>query len=190
LDCFFPWKGYDEAEYLEATFMVQETPESDEVEIPLWDSLQPETLDIHCPAATCTGKKRVLVVEDNCDARELMTLVIGKAGYEVVEASTGFEAIDQARTARPALIIMDLSLPGMTGVEAIARLKEDPSTLHIPVIVNTGYPNGSPLVERAIAAGAVEIWYKPNNFAALRETVQRYLSSEEQPRSMKSYDRI
>ena len=113
-----------------------------------------------------------------------MTLVIGKSGYEVLEASTGFEAIDQAHTAHPALIIMDLGLPGMNGVEAIARLKEDPSTLHIPVIVNTAYPNGSPFVERAIAAGAAEIWYKPNNFPAIRETVKRYLFSEE-PASFK-----
>jgi two-component system cell cycle response regulator DivK len=163
--------------------MVQKTPESDEVEMPSPDSLQPETFDINRPGLSM-GKKRVLVVEDNCDTRELMALVIGKAGYEVVEASTGFEAIDQARTARPALIIMDLALPGMTGVEAIARLKEDPSTLHIPVIVNTAYPNGSPFVERALAAGAAEIWYKPNNFPAIRETLKRYLSSEE-PASFK-----
>jgi CheY-like chemotaxis protein len=164
--------------------MVQKTLESDKVEMPFGKLLQPKTLDINHPAATSTGNKRVLVVEDHCDSRELMTLVIGKSGYEVLEASTGFEAIDQAHTARPALIIMDLGLPGMNGVEAIARLKEDPSTLHIPVIVNTAYPNGSPFVERAIAAGAAEIWYKPNNFPAIRETVKRYLFSEE-PASFK-----
>ena len=159
--------------------MIQETPESDEIKIPLRDSLQRETLDINRAAARSMDNKRVLVVEDNCATRELMTLVIGKAGYEVVEASTAFEALDQARAARPALIIMDLGLPGMAGAEAIAHLKADPFTVNIPVIVNTAYPNGSPLVERAIAAGAAEILYKPNNFSALRDTVQRYLSSEE-----------
>jgi CheY-like chemotaxis protein len=164
--------------------MVQKTPESDEVEIPSRDSFQPKTLDSDHPAATSAGNKRVLVVEDHCDSRELMTLVIGKSGYEVLEASTGFEAIDQAHTARPALIIMDLGLPGMNGVEAIARLKEDPSTLHIPVIVNTAYPNDSLFVERALDAGAAEVWYKPNNFPAIQETVKRYLSSEK-PASFK-----
>ena len=166
--------------------MVQKTPESDEVEISSLSSqeaLQPETFDINRPGLS-VGKKRVLVVEDNRDTRELMALVIAKAGYEVVEASTGFEAIHQARTARPALIIMDLALPEMTGVEAIARLKEDRSTLHIPVIVNTAYPNDSLFVERALAAGAAEIWYKPNNLPAIQETVKRYLSSEE-PASFK-----
>jgi CheY-like chemotaxis protein len=125
------------------------------------------------------AKKRVLVVEDNGATRELMALVLGKSGYEVVEATTGFEAIDQARAAQPDLIIMDLSLPGMTGAEAIACLKADPRTLNIPVIVNTAFPNGSALVKRAVAAGAAEILYKPNNFSAFRETVKRYLPSEE-----------
>ena len=166
--------------------MIQETPESGKFKIPLRDSLQRETLDINRAAARSMSNKRVLVVEDNCATRELLTLVIGKAGYEVIEASTAFEALDQTRAARPALIIMDLGLPGMAGPEAIARLKADPVTLNIPVIVNTAYPNGSPLVERAIAAGAAEILYKPNNFSALRDTVERYLSSEEQPCSMKS----
>jgi CheY-like chemotaxis protein len=159
--------------------MIHETPESGKLKTPLRDSLQRETLDINRAAARSMDNRRVLVVEDNCACRELMTLVIAKAGYEVVEASTGLEALDQARTARPALIIMDLGLPGMAGAEAIARLKADPFTFNIPVIVNTAYPNGSPLVERAIAAGAAEILYKPNNFSALRETIQRYVSSEE-----------
>lgn len=168
--------------------MVQKPPELDKVEIPSRDSLQRETFDVNRPGLKSTDNKRVLIVEDHRDSRKLMTLIIEISGYEVVEASTGFEALDQARTAVPALIIMDLALPGMTGVEAIARLKEDPRTRHIPVIVSTAYECGSLFVERAIAAGAAEIWYKPNNFPVIRETVKRYLSSEE-PASVKQIPR-
>jgi CheY-like chemotaxis protein len=125
-------------------------------------------------------KKKVLIVEDNVDGRELLVIVLRRAGYDVVEASTGLEAVDQAHALHPDLILMDLGLPGINGVEATERIKADPSTRNIPVIVNTAFPKESSFVERAIAAGAAEILHKPVNFAALRETVQRYLSQDTQ----------
>jgi CheY-like chemotaxis protein len=79
-----------------------------------------------------------------------------RSGYDGVEAATGLEAISQARVTRPDLIIMDLDMPAMTGDQATARLKADPSTRHIPVIVTTAFSYGS-LVDRAITAGADEI---------------------------------
>ena|SRR5919109_676212 len=122
-------------------------------------------------------KNRVLIVEDNSDARELMVLVLRRAGYEVAEAATGKAALEQAHTTHPDLIIMDLSLPGMTGDEATKHLKADPSTKDIPVVVNTAFHAGSSNVNRAIAAGAAEILHKPTNFQTLLETVRRYSSA-------------
>ena len=106
------------------------------------------------------GKSRILVVEDNLDVRRLMALVLGRSGYEVVEAATGIEALEQTYATHPDLIIMDLSIPTMTGDEVTARIKADPTTKNIPIIVNTAYHKGV-FVERAVAAGAVEILYKP-----------------------------
>ena len=123
-------------------------------------------------------KKRILIVEDNADSRELLVLWLRRSGYEIAEAETGLAAIEQTRATRPDLIIMDLGLPGMTGDEATARLKADPSTRDIPVIVNTAFPKGAPPVERALAAGATEILYKPTNLKTLLEVVHRYLSSD------------
>jgi CheY-like chemotaxis protein len=123
-------------------------------------------------------KKRILIVEDNSHCRELLALWLRRSGYEVAEATTGLAAIDQARATQPELIIMDLGLPGITGDEATARLKADPSTRDIPVIVNTAFPKGAPLVKRAIAVGAAEILYKPTNLKALEEVVRRCLSSD------------
>ena len=123
-------------------------------------------------------KKRILIVEDNADSRELLVLLLRRLGYEVAEAATGLAAIEQTRATRPDLIIMDLGLPGITGDEATARLKADPSTRDIPVIVNTAFNKEAALVERAIAVGAAEILYKPTNLKVLLDVVHRYLSSD------------
>jgi CheY-like chemotaxis protein len=122
-------------------------------------------------------RKKILIVEDHNDTRALMALVLGQLGYDVAEAVTGLEALDQARAAHPDLIFMDLGLPGITGDEATARLKADPSTRDIPIIVNTAFHKTSAFVERAIAVGAAEILHKPICFTALREIVERHLSS-------------
>lgn len=120
-------------------------------------------------------KQKILIVEDNCDCRELLAVVLRRSGYEVTEAATGLAAVDQASAILPDLILMDLGLPGITGDEATARLKANPSTKDIPVIVNTAFHKGA-LVERAIAVGAAEILHKPISFQALHEVVRRYLS--------------
>jgi two-component system, cell cycle response regulator DivK len=122
-------------------------------------------------------KQRILIVEDNSEVRELMMLVLRRAGYDVAEAATGLAAIDQTRATRPDLIIMDLGLPGITGDEATARLKADPSTKDIPVIVNTAFDKKSSLVKRAMGVGAAEILHKPTSLKTLQEVVRRYLSS-------------
>lgn len=123
-------------------------------------------------------KKKILIVEDNADCRELLTLLIKKQfGYEVVEAATGFAALDQACATHPDLILMDLGLPGITGDEATTRLKANPSTREIPVIINTAFPDGS-LTNRALAAGAAEIMYKPFDLVVLRDVLRKYLTPE------------
>ena len=124
------------------------------------------------------AKQKILVVEDHDDTRALMVLVLRQLGYDIAEAITGLEAVDQARAAHPDLIFMDLGLPGITGDEATARLKADAATRDIPVIINTAFHGSSAFVERAVAVGAVEILHKPLCFKALREIVQRYLTTE------------
>ena len=123
-------------------------------------------------------KKKVLIVEDNDDGRELIVKVVKGAGYDVVEASTGLEAVDRALAFHPDLILMDIGLPGIDGDEATKRIKADPSTRNIPVIVNTAFDTDSAAVQRAIDAGAAEVLYKPINFTALRDLVHQYLSRD------------
>ena len=120
-------------------------------------------------------KNRILVVDDNSSLRNLLVRCLNQSGYEAIEAATSLEALQQARSTCPDLILMDLAMPEGNGDEAIAWLKADPLTRDKPVIVLTAFRYGS-LVERAIAAGAAEILYKPVNLNWLDLTLQRHLS--------------
>lgn len=126
-------------------------------------------------ACSKLGKSKVLLVDDNSQIRQLLALRLEESGYDIVEAATGIECLEQARTNRPDLIVMDLAMPDGNGDEAIASLKADPLTRDIPVIVLTAMLHG-PLIDRAIAAGAAEILHKPVNFMWLDLVLQRHLS--------------
>jgi CheY-like chemotaxis protein len=123
-------------------------------------------------------KKRILIVEDIADCRELLTIFLRRSGYEISEASTGLEAVEQARATSPDLVIMDLGLPGINGDEATARLKADPATRDIPVIINTAFHKGA-IVDHALAVGAAEVLHKPISFKGMLEVVRRYLPADD-----------
>jgi two-component system cell cycle response regulator DivK len=81
----------------------------------------------------------ILVVDDYQDAREMYAEYLQFSGFRVAEARNGNEAVAQARSLRPDLILMDLSLPGMDGWEATRVLKADEATKHIPIVALTGH---------------------------------------------------
>ncbi|MGH9253979.1 MAG: response regulator [Vicinamibacterales bacterium] len=81
----------------------------------------------------------ILVVDDYEDAREMYAEYLRFCGYRVAEARNGSEALEQAFTLMPDLILMDLSLPGMDGWEATRQLKSDERTRTIPVVALTGH---------------------------------------------------
>jgi CheY-like chemotaxis protein len=94
----------------------------------------------------------VLVVEDNAVNRKLARNVLRSRGYRVLEADTGEEGIEIARRERPQLILMDLQLPGLDGMEATRRLKADPRTSAIPVVALSAHAAG---VDEERARGGV-----------------------------------
>jgi len=122
-------------------------------------------------------KKKILIVEDNSDIRELMAFFLERVGYEVIKAGTGLAGIEQAKTTHPDLITMDLGLPDIRGDEVTSRLKIQPSTKHIPVVIITAYYEDAPLVQRALAAGACEVLYKPVELRTLADTLRRVLTT-------------
>jgi two-component system, cell cycle response regulator DivK len=83
--------------------------------------------------------KRILLVEDNEDNREIYRTVLEVSGYEVIEATDGEAAVRIARERLPDLILMDISLPIMTGWDATEAIKAEPATRDIPIIALTAH---------------------------------------------------
>ena len=79
----------------------------------------------------------ILIVEDNDKNRKLFRDVLQVTGYRTAESETAEDGIRLARELRPALILMDIQLPGMNGIEALGALRADPATRHIPVVAVT-----------------------------------------------------
>jgi two-component system, cell cycle response regulator DivK len=110
--------------------------------------------------------KTILVVDDVEDVREMCAHYLAHEGFRVAVASNGREAVDKTSQILPNVVLMDLSLPVMGGLEATKRIKSDPKTQHIPVILLTAYTrSGSAAV---IEAGCEGFLVKP---AAPKEIV-------------------
>lgn len=103
---------------------------------------------------------RILLVDDFEDAREMYTTYLEFEGYEVITASTAVEALELAAAERPDIILMDAGLPGMTGWDAIAELKNNGCTRDIPVLMLTGHVLKESQ-DRAAEAGADGFIPKP-----------------------------
>ena len=117
----------------------------------------------------------VLVVEDSPEVRELYTASLSDAGYQVLEAQNGFEALKKAGDLLPDLVITDLRVPGLDGFELCRALRANPQTRHIPVIATTA----SPIVNvrrRAQAAGCETILDKCTNLEILLRQMTRLLT--------------
>ncbi|HEY0015419.1 MAG TPA: response regulator [Longimicrobium sp.] len=117
----------------------------------------------------------VLLVEDNPDNQEIYRIILAHHGYEVLQAWDGEGGVRMARHHRPAVILMDLTMPNVDGLEATRRLKADPATAAIPVIALTAD------VEKAAraaaeAAGCVSFLSKPVAPRQVAEEVGRVLT--------------
>ncbi len=119
--------------------------------------------------------RRVLVVDDHPMSLELVTELLQQEGNQVLAAASGEVGLRLAAAEAPDLILMDLQLPGMTGYEAIRRLKADPATAAIPVLALTGSAmRGDDLKVRE--AGADGYLTKPLDARAFRGTLRRILT--------------
>jgi CheY-like chemotaxis protein len=118
----------------------------------------------------------VLIVDDVKDNRTVYVLYLKFSGFRVAEAENGAEAIRQAETLRPDVIVMDLSLPVMDGWEATRRLKGDPRTKRIPIVVLTGHALPE-YARTAREAGCDLVITKPCLPDQLLEAIRRILDA-------------
>jgi len=123
---------------------------------------------------TTTGK-RVLLVEDFEDSRTGLSKLLQIEGYEVIEATDGAQAIEFAASAKPDLILMDLSLPFVDGLTASKRIKENDSTSSIPIIALSAH-DMEDVQKMVTLAGCTDFMTKPVDFPALLDMLSRYLS--------------
>ena len=118
---------------------------------------------------------RILIVEDQDDNRKILRDLLGAAGFEVMEAVNGAEGVAATKRERPDLVLMDIQMPEMDGYEATRRIKGDPETAMIPVLVVTSYALSGD-EERARAAGCDAYVTKPFSPRALLATVRTWLT--------------
>ena len=115
--------------------------------------------------------KKILVVEDIPDIRQMMKIMVELYGYEVIEARDGAEAVERAREHHPSLVLMDLAMPLMGGAEAAKEIKEDVDCRDIPIIAVTAYRN---MDREALEAGCAEVIHKPVDFLKLKDLLAAY----------------
>ncbi len=127
----------------------------------------------------------ILICDDYPDARDMYGSYLAHAGYRVVSASDGVDAVAKSRHLRPDVVVLDLLMPRMDGIEAIRQLKLEPSTKQIPVLALTGAMTGQ-IAERAMDAGCDEFITKPCLPTRLLEHIERYLSVAKRPEAADS----
>lgn len=121
-------------------------------------------------------KSRVLVVEDYEDTREFMKFLLQDYGFDVSEATNGFEAIEAVKNQAPDLILMDISMPGMDGLTAARKIRESSGSRKPAIIAITAY--GEAARRKALEAGCDASLSKPIDFEDLEPVLSRYLSKQ------------
>ena len=119
-------------------------------------------------------KKRILCVDDSNLILLMERLVLGREGFELLTASDGEQAITRAVADRPDLILLDVVMPSISGVEVCRRLRADKETAAIPIIMVTTHAEGE-MVERAFESGCNDFVSKPIDPIELLAKVRNYL---------------
>ena len=116
----------------------------------------------------------VLLVEDDADARGLYGYMLALAGYKVKAVSNGLEAFAEIQVNRPDVIVTDIAMPVLSGVDLIVAVRSDDELADLPVVAITSF--GENLREQARAAGATDSIDKPTELARIREVIDAAVS--------------
>jgi CheY-like chemotaxis protein len=119
------------------------------------------------------ARARILVADDEPSLREFLRIVLGE-DYEVIEAANGLEALDLARELPPDLFVLDVMMPGRSGLEVLAEVRRDPSLAETPVIMITAWDD---VQAHGLASGAELVLTKPFDPEDLRTAVERLLAA-------------
>ncbi|MED3913882.1 response regulator [Priestia megaterium] len=116
--------------------------------------------------------EKILIVDDQYGIRILLTEVLQKEGYTTFQAANGFQAIDITKEQAPDLVLLDMKIPGMDGIEILKRLKQHDET--IKVIIMTAYCELD-MIQEAKDLGALTHFAKPFDIDEIRKVVREYI---------------
>jgi CheY-like chemotaxis protein len=118
---------------------------------------------------------RILVVEDRDDLRTILVAILTRfCGYETIEAANGAEAIEKSVSEKPDLILMDLDLPDISGIDAAKAVKENPNTAHIPIIAQTAWSSRQ-WKGKVLGMGMVDYLEKPVSMELMKATIEKFI---------------
>ncbi len=132
----------------------------------------------HYDTAPAKKPSLILVVEDSADIRDLLAELLEGEGYRLLFATKGEEGLASANAHHPQLILMDLSLPGMDGWEAVRQLRKKEKGLQVPIIAMSAHASEHTRC-RALEVGCNDYIRKPFDTDQLLEVVARYINSLE-----------
>jgi len=122
---------------------------------------------------------RVLVVEDDLETRHFYTDALSRGGFHVEQAHNGFQALEKAFASTPDLILTDIAVPGIDGIELCTRLRADARTSAVPVLAITGYSDRQ-YPDRARLAGADGVLIKPCEADQIVDEARRVLERKQE----------
>jgi CheY-like chemotaxis protein len=118
--------------------------------------------------------KSVLIVDDNQYMREIYSSILRSSGYEIVEAENGADAIEKAASAQPHVILLDLVLPDINGIDVARSIKRNQRSAHIPIIGCSAFSFGEER-EDSLAAGMVDYLRKPISSKVLKAKIEKFI---------------
>jgi len=124
------------------------------------------------------GKDLILIVDDHDDTRELFAELLAFDGFSVLSAATGGDALALVREHQPCLVLLDLGLPDIAGLELVLRLRAEPNTATVPIYALSGFTN---LRSAALAAGIDGFLVKPVTGSELRTIVAQHCATQPPP---------
>ena len=129
-------------------------------------------------------RKQILLADDDESVRKMIARVLESAGFQVVNASTGSEAVVRFCSSRPDLVLLDLRMPDQDGWETFEQINRRDQ--RVPIVVITAWPNQQ---EQAAARGIDALMEKPLDMALLLATIQKSLTETEQTRTRREKER-
>ena len=116
---------------------------------------------------------KILIIDDNLATISMLETLLKISGYEIVTAFDGPSGIEKALSEMPALILLDIMMPQMDGIEVCTRLRQTPQTAAVPIVFLSAKADEKD-IKRGLEAGANEYLLKPFNLEKLMQTVRKY----------------